>query len=44
MKKLLFILIQCTWGILQTLLGLILFLFNIRKKHYWYSNAIVTEW
>ena len=44
MKKLLFILIQCTWGILQTLLGLILFLFNIRKKHYWYRNAIVTEW
>ena len=44
MKRFLFILIQCTWGILQTFLGLILFLFNIKKKHYWYRNAIVTEW
>ena len=44
MNKFLFVLIQCTWGILQTFVGLILFLLNIDKKHYWYRNAIVTEW
>lgn len=44
MKKALFVFLQCTWGILQTFAGLILFLFNINKKHYWHRNAIVTEW
>ena len=44
MKKFIIILLQCTWGILQTFLGLILFLLNIKKKHYWHRNAIVTEW
>ena len=40
----LFILAQCTWGILQTLVGSIVFLINIRKKHYFYHGAIITEW
>lgn len=35
---------QCTWGILQTLLGLIVFLANVKRKHYVYHGAIVTEW
>ena len=38
-----YILIQCTWGILQTLLGFIVFLINIKHKHYFYHGAIVTE-
>lgn len=40
----LFILAQCTWGILQTFVGSIVFLLNIRRKHYLYHGAIITEW
>ena len=43
MNKILYILIQCTWGILQTLLGFMVFLVNINNKHYFYHGAIVTE-
>ena len=43
MKKALYVLIQCTWGIPQTLLGFLLFLFFIRKRHFLYHGAIVTE-
>ena len=43
MKKIFFVLIQCTWGLPQTLLGLIVFLINIKKKHYLYHGAIITE-
>lgn len=35
---------QCSWGILQTLLGLIVFLLHAGDKHYCYHGAIVTEW
>jgi hypothetical protein len=44
MLKLLYILLQCSWGVLQTTLGLICFLFHIKDKHYFYHGAIVTEW
>ena len=43
MKKILYILIQWTWGILQTLLGLILFLINIKNEHIFYHGAIITR-
>ncbi|MCM1440319.1 MAG: hypothetical protein NC131_14115 [Roseburia sp.] len=43
MKKFLYIAVQCTWGILQTLLGFVVFLFNINNKHYFYHGAIITE-
>ncbi|MBR5336866.1 MAG: hypothetical protein IK152_02665 [Lachnospiraceae bacterium] len=43
MKKALYVLIQCTWGIPQTLLGFVLFLINIRRRHFFYHGAIVTE-
>jgi len=43
MKKFLYIVIQCTWGILQTTLGFLVFLFNIHHKHYFYHGAIITE-
>lgn len=42
--KMIYILCQWTWGILQTLLGLIVFLLHIKNKHYSYYGAIVTEW
>jgi len=45
MKILLHILmlsINCTWGILQSFIGCIVFLFYIRKPHFWYKGSIVT--
>ncbi len=44
MKKFLYFICQCTWGILQTSLGLVVFLLHIGDKHYFYHGAIVTEW
>ena len=45
MKKFLFVLLQCTWGLGQTLLGLVFFL-KLRKKypHSNYRGAIDTHW
>ncbi len=42
--KILYILCQCTWGILQTLLGFAVFLMNRKKSHFWYHGALVTVW
>lgn len=44
MKKLLFILWQCTWGGIQSLAGAVLCLCLIGKRHYSYHGAMVTEW
>lgn len=44
MKNILYCVIQCTWGFLQSALGFIVFLTNIKSKHYFYNGAIVTEW
>lgn len=40
----LYIIIQCTWGILQTTAGLILFLTLGKRKHFFHRGAVVTEW
>lgn len=44
MRKALYILCQCTWGALQSLCGLAVFLVNMGRRHYVYHGAIVTEW
>lgn len=44
MKTALYWLFQCTWGCLQTLLGLIVFLLHLRDRHYLYHGAVITEW
>ena len=44
MKNFLYLIVQCTWGILQSLLGLINFLLHIRDRHYFYHGAVITEW
>lgn len=44
MLKYIYILIQLTWGFLQSLLGFILFIININQKHYFYHGAIITKW
>ena len=44
MKKILFVFLQCTWGILQTILGAIFFL-NVRHyPHRFYRGCIDTQW
>lgn len=44
MKIFLYRLWQCTWGVLQTLLGGALFLIHLSDRHYGYHGAVVTEW
>ena len=44
MKRFLYVLVQCTWGCLQTAFGLLCFLVHIRDRHFWYHGALVTEW
>ncbi len=40
----LYVFLQCTWGFLQTALGFIVFLLNLRAKHYIYHGAVMTVW
>ena len=44
MKTLLYRILQCTWGLPQTLLGLIVFLLHIRDRHFVYHGAVITQW
>lgn len=44
MKKFLFYLLSCTYGIIQTFIGAFIFLLNIRMKHFLFHDVIVTEW
>ena len=44
MQTVLYIICQCTWGVLQTLLGGVLFLLHVRNRHHTYHGAVVTEW
>ena len=44
MKKFLFILLQCTWGLPQTLLGFFIFLKYRKCPHKFYRGAIDTQW
>lgn len=37
-------LIQCTWGLVQTLLGLVVFLWFWRSPHEMYHGAVHTRW
>ncbi len=44
MKKVLFILLQCTWGLVQTLIGLGFFLALRKRPHRMYRGCIETHW
>ena len=44
MKRFLFVFWQCTWGVLQTLLGAIICLKNWNCPHRIYRGAIDTQW
>ena len=43
-KTLLYVIIQSSWGLIQSSLGLVVFLLNINKPHHFYHGAIVTHW
>ena len=43
-KRILFILLQCTWGLLATLIGLGFFLANRKRPHRTYRGCIDTQW
>lgn len=43
-KRLFYVLIQCTWGGIQTGLGLILFLYCRKSPHEIYHGAVYTKW
>lgn len=44
MKTALYWLIQCTWGLPQTLLGLVLYLLHRHDEHFLHHSALVTRW
>ena len=44
MKHLLYTLLQCTWGVLQTAIGSVVFLIHHRAPHRMFHGAIVTVW
>lgn len=44
MKAFLYRLLQLTWGLPQSLVGFIVFLTQIKKPHYTYRGAVVTNW
>lgn len=44
MKRVLYVLVQCSWGALQTCLGLVLFLYYRRARHEIYCGAVYTKW
>ncbi len=44
LKKFFFILIQCTFGLGQTLMGFFVFLFLIKKPHGFYRGCVDTKW
>lgn len=37
-------LLQWTWGLIQNLVGLVIFLVNLRGRHFWYHGALAVEW
>lgn len=39
-----FIILQWSWGIIQNLVGLIIFLINIKQEHRYYKGTIITVW
>lgn len=44
MRIMLYVILQCTWGLCQTAVGLAVFLANRGAKHMGYHGAIVTVW
>lgn len=43
-KRMLYIFWQCTWGLPQTLIGLVVYLCHLRSRHGSFHGAVVSEW
>lgn len=43
-KRLVYVLVLCTWGGIQTLLGFLLFLYFVKSPHEFYRGAVHTRW
>jgi len=41
-REILVLIINCTWGVIQSIVGLIVFVYFINKPHYRYKGSIVT--
>lgn len=44
MRRLLYVLVQCTWGLLQTAAGAAVFLVYRKCPHFFFHGAVVTEY
>ena len=44
MIRILYWLLQWTWGFVQNVVGLAVFLVNLKRRHYFYHGAVVTVW
>ena len=44
MRRFLYILLQCTWGLPQTLAGAVLWLVFAGSRHFRYREAVATQW
>jgi len=44
LKKILFWICQWTWGIVQNIVGLLVFIVTLRNRHYVFRCAVVTNW
>lgn len=44
MIRILYWLLQWTWGFVQNIVGLAVFLANLKGRHYLYHGAVVTVW
>lgn len=43
LQRLAIIFWQWTWGVLQTLVGFVIFLIHVRKRHIWINGSVITE-
>lgn len=44
LRHILYIFIQCTWGLAQTLAGLCVYLYFFKSPHFFYHGSIGTVW
>ncbi|MBP3853328.1 MAG: hypothetical protein J6D18_02030 [Erysipelotrichaceae bacterium] len=44
MRVVLYLLVQWTWGLIQTTAGFFMYCMHLRDRHYFYHGATVTEW
>ncbi len=42
--KIIYIVLQCSWGILQTIAGAVIFLLNAKCEHHFFCGCTVTSW